>query len=404
MLTPEEIAEQGRAERGYVSGTGGDGGVKVLTPEELATKGRELADIESGKTRFNQQPFVEETVQIDTSVPEKTMAGVSEQNAAEVDSSSLTPEEIIEATAGDDAKIKAYREFLAGLEPPETKEQREKRERRERRRRRIAAIGDGLTALSNLYFTTQYAPDMYRPGNGQLEKVSALQEKLRQQREAQRAAYFRLAMGLGDAESGRARTLREMKAQKEARELAKEKAKRDAMLAPVIYDTRVAELDDAKNKATISGERAKVAPQVAQNEVEAGEALIGQRKASARASHAQAGASAARSKYYGRQGFVGSLPDDSGKMVDYYSKADYEARIAQLVKQHGVHTHQVVKTETTQYDRNGRKKGSSSKAEPRKKAAAELAGEVISKSQEKKGKGYGDDAPADNEKTQNKGY
>lgn len=310
MLTPEEIAEQGRAERGYVSGTGGDGVAKVLTPEDLATKGRELADIESGKTRFNQQPFVEETVQVDTSIPEKTMAGVSEQNAAEVDSSSLTPEEIIEATAGDDAKIKAYREFLAGLEPPETKEQREKREKRERRRRRIAAIGDGLSALSNLYFTTQYAPDMYRPGNGQLEKVSALQEKLRQQRDAQRAAYFRLAMGLGDAESGRARTLRDMKAQKEARELAKEKAKRDAMLAPVIYDTRVAELDDAKNKATISGERAKVAPQVAQNEVEAGEALIGQRKASARASHAQAG-------YYNGK--------DRGKTVHHFRGKTYES-------------------------------------------------------------------------------
>lgn len=45
---------------------------------------------------------------------------------------------------------------------PETDEQRKKRERREKSKKIIAAVTDGVRALSNLYFTTQYAPNMYK--------------------------------------------------------------------------------------------------------------------------------------------------------------------------------------------------------------------------------------------------
>lgn len=47
--------------------------------------------------------------------------------------------------------------MLDHLPPMETKEEREKREKRERRNALFAAIGDGVSALSNLYFTTKGA-------------------------------------------------------------------------------------------------------------------------------------------------------------------------------------------------------------------------------------------------------
>ena len=63
-------------------------------------------------------------------------------------------------------QIKTYEDMTRRLEDeerrlrPETEEQKAKREKRERREKLFAAIGDGLSALSNVYFTTKGAPDM----------------------------------------------------------------------------------------------------------------------------------------------------------------------------------------------------------------------------------------------------
>lgn len=58
-----------------------------------------------------------------------------------------------------------YRDILAKLAPKTSDEDKRKQMRRERRKAIVSALGDGLSALSNLYFTTKGAPDQgLKPG------------------------------------------------------------------------------------------------------------------------------------------------------------------------------------------------------------------------------------------------
>lgn len=58
-----------------------------------------------------------------------------------------------------------YRDILAKLAPKTSDEDKRKQMRRERRKAIVSALGDGLSALSNLYFTTKGAPDQgIKPG------------------------------------------------------------------------------------------------------------------------------------------------------------------------------------------------------------------------------------------------
>lgn len=58
-----------------------------------------------------------------------------------------------------------YRDILAKYAPLTSDEEKKKQMRRERRKAIVSALGDGLSALSNLYFTTKGAPDQgLKPG------------------------------------------------------------------------------------------------------------------------------------------------------------------------------------------------------------------------------------------------
>lgn len=67
------------------------------------------------------------------------------------------------ATEGEE--YHTYRDILAKLSPQTSEEDKKKQMRRERRKAIVSALGDGLSALSNLYFTTKGAPDQgIKPG------------------------------------------------------------------------------------------------------------------------------------------------------------------------------------------------------------------------------------------------
>lgn len=67
------------------------------------------------------------------------------------------------ATEGEE--YHTYRDILAKLAPQTSDEEKKKQMRRERRKAIVGALGDGLSALSNLYFTTKGAPDQgLKPG------------------------------------------------------------------------------------------------------------------------------------------------------------------------------------------------------------------------------------------------
>lgn len=135
-----------------------------------------------------------------------------------------------DAVAGIDHQIKIYRDWLdTEANRPETKEEREKRERREKSKRIIAAVTDGIGVLSNLYFTSQYAPNMYNHDKGSMTKaVDARLEKMKAERERNDDKYLQFSLKLGDLENQRAATLRELEAQQEQLKLAREKNQREA--------------------------------------------------------------------------------------------------------------------------------------------------------------------------------
>ena len=67
------------------------------------------------------------------------------------------------ATEGEE--YHTYRDIFAKLAPQTSDEDKRKQMRRERRKAIVSALGDGLSALSNLYFTTKGAPDQgLKPG------------------------------------------------------------------------------------------------------------------------------------------------------------------------------------------------------------------------------------------------
>lgn len=95
------------------------------------------------------------------------------------------------------SQIKTYEDMTRRLEDeerrlrPETEEQKAKREKRERREKLFAAIGDGLSALSNVYFTTKGAPDMSSKRT-LTDAVQGKYDKLKAEREADRDKYLNI--------------------------------------------------------------------------------------------------------------------------------------------------------------------------------------------------------------------
>lgn len=81
-----------------------------------------------------------------------------------------------------------YRDALAKLAPQTSEEDKKKQMRRERRKAIVSALGDGLSALSNLYFTTKGAPDQgLKPG--MTESAKKRMDDLRTQWQKEKDKY-----------------------------------------------------------------------------------------------------------------------------------------------------------------------------------------------------------------------
>lgn len=85
----------------------------------------------------------------------------------------------------------SYADMYKMLNPEhqETAEQRANREKKERTKARIAALGDGLRALSNIYFATQGAKVVHNPESDMTKAVNKRKAYMDEQREKNRAAW-----------------------------------------------------------------------------------------------------------------------------------------------------------------------------------------------------------------------
>ncbi|MDD5838680.1 MAG: hypothetical protein PUC94_01315 [Bacteroidales bacterium] len=174
-----------------------------------------------------------------------------------------------DAVKGHDQKIEAWRRYLDNLPEPETPEQREKREKRERSKRIIGAVSDGLRAMSNLWFTSQYAPDMYNhEKTSQLNETNRWIDKAKAERDKNRDEYFKLQLGLGDLENERAKTLRDFEGQLEKLKGVRAKRAHDAVMQPILKAIAEAKRRKEKNLADKAEQDAIAARHVANNKPE----------------------------------------------------------------------------------------------------------------------------------------
>lgn len=191
----------------------------------------------------------------------------------------------------------------------ESDDDRKKREKREKSRRIISAVSDGLSALGNLYFTSQYAPDMYdHEKESRLKSTNSRIEKLREERDKERDRWLDYAMRIGQWQTARDRELRNFDDTKfKQRILAnqEERAGKEYGWKERIYGekqkqeanrTKKSEEDakKAKSDAETAGVRAKYAEDNEKSKINKNNTAAGANRARANASNASADASRAR--------------------------------------------------------------------------------------------------------------
>ena len=260
-------------------------------------------------------------------------------------------------TMGYDQQIAALQE-AANRVKPETEEERKKRERREKSAKIVSAVSDGLQALSNLFFTTRGAPNMYdHKEASQLTPLQAKLEKLRAERQANADKYLQYSLKIGDAQNERAKTLREMEAEHERAKLAREKAQREqeehgwlAALQPDKLREQKGKADKAESEAVTAGEEAKNAPEMQRAKLDTEKARGEAQRASASASRASATNSYASARAHDRSNNNEfSAWDENGREHKFRTKDAAEA----FAKQHRTFEYQDV-TSTTDSEINGK--------------------------------------------------
>ena len=205
----------------------------------------------------------------------------------------VSPQNNADAVMGYDQQIATLQE-AANKYKPETEEERKKRERKERSKKIIAAVGDGLMALSNLYFTTRGAPNMYN--HQTMSQQTPLQthlDKLKAEREANADKYLQYSLKIGDLQNDRAKTLREMEAEQERLKLAREKGQREQEEHGWLAALQPDKLREQAGKATKAEQEATTAKAEADNAPDLYKAKVDTEKARGEAQRASAGASRA---------------------------------------------------------------------------------------------------------------
>ena len=130
------------------------------------------------------------------SSPAKGTQKWTEQQAAAAPAVTGSQSETVAAPPDKQADVNggslSYTELYKKLNPytPPTAEELEKEKKKQKRDQIFAAIGDGISALSNLFFTTQYAPNMYTGKNTMSERTKVRYDKLMKEREGKEKEYY----------------------------------------------------------------------------------------------------------------------------------------------------------------------------------------------------------------------
>lgn len=233
------------------------------------------------------------------------------------------------------SKSMSYEDMFRQLTPykPPTQEELEKERKKQRREQIFAAIGDGISALSNLYFTTKGAPNMYSGRNTASQRVNSRWANLATERDANMKAYIDGIMKARQADDAYNKSVREWERQLG---LDKIKQQRDAAAdaRAEAEEERKKELHPyARRKAEGDAQRAEAQAKYAE---EYEQSQIGRNRAAAGASNAAAGASRARARYYDGGGSSGNRYYGQFRDKSYKTQADYEKAVMDAAKESGV--------------------------------------------------------------------
>ena len=338
----QEQYEQGN-DGGYTPPKGSLDWAEQPVQPEPAQKGTEAWTEQNSGGNAPEPSESKEPPKTDVAPPADKPAGVSPHND----------------TMGYDQQIAALQE-AANRVKPETEEERKKRERREKSAKIVSAVSDGLQALSNLFFTTRGAPNMYdHKEASQLTPLQEKLEKLKAERQANADKYLQYSLKIGDAQNERAKTLREMEAQQERAKLAREKAQREqeehgwlAALQPDKQREQAGKATKAEQEAVTAKAEADNAPDLYKAKVDTEKARGEAQRASAASSRAAATDHYASARAHDRSNNDEfSAWDGNGREHKFRTAAAAEA----FAKQHGTFEEtDVTSTSTTDSETNGK--------------------------------------------------
>lgn len=232
---------------------------------------------------------------------------------------------------------------LANPNPIPSQGQLAAEKRKQKRQQVLAALGDGISALSNLYFTSQYAPNMFSAGKSKTSQLNDRFERLEKERQANMRAYIDGLARARQADDAYNDNQRQWE-----RIIGLDKAKADRDKKEEERAAAMHELDvQLKNNAIDEAQYNAAAAEVEARYAEAQQQADLKRKgAQAGASNAAAQASRARARQYGSGGSGGSGGNGRGKenislqigdrTYNYKTKEDYERAVYRYAKQYGI--------------------------------------------------------------------
>lgn len=241
----------------------------------------------------------------------------------------------------------SYVEMFRQMSPykPPTAEELENARKKEKRDKVFAAIGDGIAALSNLYFTTKGAPNAFDPRNSLSAKARERWDKLNKEREENARYYMQEAM--------KAQALDDDRDDKDRSYMSKLQNDYRNYLLKLSANNRAAELHDLDkqlrqgkiNELTYKAKKAEVEAKYAEATQKS---VIAKNKASAKASNASAANSYASAEEHRRNvnsGYAWYEKDGTRHIAKTKDEAVYNAR------QHGtLDKVETISTDTTESD------------------------------------------------------
>lgn len=243
----------------------------------------------------------------------------------------------VDITGGDTPRRMSYVELYEAMnrDKPEGAEERARRETREKSEAILSAVGDGISALSNLFFTSRYAPNAYDPSKGMSAKARERWDRLRKEREARRReyneGYMRASMLDRDAERDDRNWRHILERERIADERYEVKAAQDKAIAELDEQLRRHQITAAEYKAEqerIAAQFAEGTEMLKQENLRAG---VRQKDAAAGASKASASASYSRARYYDNGGGSGKVKHHFlGK--EYASDKDYVKDVTEAAR------------------------------------------------------------------------